>query len=232
MTHEEIRASLDEFAAGRTEGAAHEAIRRHLDGCAGCRGLVDTWTTFAELLDDEALHPTAELLAAAAVGPIDPEAPEQAQLERHLEGCAPCRQQLALTRQAISGARQPRPLGSVHQPASRPVRRLSPRLAWAASLFIAAVVAGSLAFLQREPASFPREPASSQQVILGDLEGTRLIEAPGPLVANRVAIQPGAAITLRSGGSVAFGEGFSVGDDASLVVEVSPTGSAYKGTDS
>ncbi|MFQ5351317.1 MAG: zf-HC2 domain-containing protein, partial [Thermoanaerobaculia bacterium] len=78
--------------------------------------------------------------------------------------------------------------------------------------------------VRRSPLStrtHPVTPRDTARALSGSrLAGIQVIEAPGVLTANSIAIENGSEITLRAGEMVVLGDGFSIGSSASLGVEI------------
>jgi hypothetical protein len=61
-----------------------------------------------------------------------------------------------------------------------------------------------------------------------EIDGIRLIETQGDLVISRTKIKDGAQVTIRAGESVAFGNGFQIGQRVRIAVGGNPSDPSAK----
>ena len=246
MDHREAKRHLLDFVAGDLDTRSRSAVTSHIEECVDCRAWLETHDLLASAseMDSSSDHPDSELLALCAVRPEEGNEPGRAAVRRHLESCARCRREIELVRDAVMEARPEAagPAGAIHP---------KPSPSWwraAAAACVVAVALGWLTVETRRPGhvdSRPNDTVMTMDELLQtrpdfpgeeisgvEIEGTRLIEADGNLTLNQVKIKDGARVTIRTGGVVAFGNGFQIAPQAQLIVEVSPGDPAreYRGS--
>jgi hypothetical protein len=220
--HRDIQALLSDHVLGELPDDTDRVVRDHLASCRECREWTHTVrlaaSTRAESRPQGAGgHPTGEELAAYVVGEPALEFERWQAVERHLEACSLCTEEVSLCEEALAAGDPARPWEPERgEPAAHPSGRSPARRgAIAAAAALALLVAGLLA-LDRGG-----DPDRGQSLAGDRLTGRRVIEVSGALAANRLRIEPGAHITLRAE-SVALGDGFSVDQDAELVIDGTP----------
>ena len=107
---------LGEFLLEREE-PQWEEFRNHYPGCDDCSREVAGWSKFERVLQSAQIadpHPSEEMLHGLTM--LSLAADERVAVENHLEGCAPCRSEVATLRrfdfsavQAVVAAEQPSP---------------------------------------------------------------------------------------------------------------------------
>jgi len=107
---------LSEFLLEREE-PQWEEFRNHYPGCDDCSREVAGWSKFERVLQSAQIadpHPSEEMLHGLTM--LSLAAGERVAVENHLEGCAPCRSEVATLRrfdfsavQAVVAAEQPSP---------------------------------------------------------------------------------------------------------------------------
>lgn len=220
MRHGEIKKLLGDFAAGRLDRATRAGIEAHLKECVACDSWVSTYGLYADLLgvpagERAAEHPPADRLAEHALDLPGLEEADRSALMRHLESCPSCRRQVELTRQAVSRTHEDHlDWAAIAGPAAEPAW-MRPRAALAAGVLFALLATAMLwSYLSGGRDTNPLTPGGTA------LEGTHLFESRGAMIAAETEIRPRAEVTYRSGEAVVFGEGFSVGSEAVLIVEI------------
>ena len=229
MEHREAARHLTDLVDGTLDAGVMESVSNHVDQCQACRGWVDTYKNLARDLDPsrEPHHPDSQTLAWYAVSPEEIHESERGRVAEHLERCDDCRGDLEDIRSAVVNARPP--LGELGQPTGRQVRWR--RLAAAAAVVVAV---GLITFVMRPGGPWGGSApdavvsgATTETIVtdgvsggLSDVEiaGTRLIEGGPRVTLERVMIAEGADVTIRAGDTVAFGNGFRVGNRARLHV--------------
>ena len=89
---------LSEFLLEREE-SQWEEFRNHYPGCDDCSREVASWSKFEQLLQSAGVadpHPSEEMLHGLTM--LSLAANERVAVESHLEGCAPCRSEVAALR--------------------------------------------------------------------------------------------------------------------------------------
>lgn len=168
----------------------------------------------AALADLGEEHPSSERLALLAVEPARVPREESVALEEHAESCPACRRQLELTRAAIAHGRGERRVETSPRRRAAGPARWPQRLAWAAALI--AVLGVGFAAFRGDLGGWQRGGASR---LSENVSGTRVVEVPDTLLAA-TAIEDGGDVSFRAGRSVILGNGFSVGSDVRLTVEI------------
>jgi hypothetical protein len=238
MDHREASEHLIDLAAGRLDGSTRDAVTRHVESCDDCRAWLEAHDLLASALEapTEGEHPDSELLALCAVRSEEEFEPDRVGLRSHLEICDRCRHEVELVRAAVLDARP----AATPAAAPPPARVFSPRWMYAAAAGIAAAAIGSLLvsglWQEQTHGLGPTEVVSTsaeapavdgfatppEQFSEAEIEGTRLIETQGDLVISRTKIKDGAQVTIRAGESVAFGNGFQIGQQARIAVGGDP----------
>lgn len=229
MDHSEARELLETPLAtlGGERGAA---LREHLAGCAECRDWQSDLRFLAQALKGPVNdHLSSEEIARRAVDPEDLTPFERARVDEHLEACRECHQELTLATGALTRARGGRgrlsALAASAASAANAVGAHALPLRWALAVGLIAAVALGFLF-QGSPAT---DAAGVRSLSGGSLRGTQIIDAPRSIMATSVTIDRGSNVALRAGESVAFGDGFSVGSDASFSVEITGSARAPRG---
>lgn len=225
MNHEQATRLLADFVAERLDREHRALVEAHLASCEDCDSWCRIYRTLADSLatetDLESLeHPSSELIAHFAVFPESLSHTEGAGIQNHLESCPDCLRQLQLSQTAVSRAR--RSVESWREPKGRSESEPSPRPIWlklavAAGLCLAVIGISALVYLRSSSDGAVRELSEMR------LEGIQTIEADTSITAAQVEVEKGSQITFRAGERVTLGEGFSIGSDASFVVEITST---------
>ena len=235
MNHREAKGLLAEFAAGDLDSRLRREVARHVQDCLDCRSWLETHDLLATASDVSRFseHPESNLVAAFAVEGAQDDEPGGREMSRHIETCESCRLEMELVRAAVLEAR-----AKTAAPALASRREHS--YGWWYSIAAACVVAIAIKLLFPGGAGRPGHVESPQpdismaidsapdaphgspglEIAEEEIEGTRLLEADGPLTLNRVKIKDGAEVTIRAGQLVAFGNGFQVGPGARVTVDV------------
>lgn len=211
MTHERIQESLPKLAAGTLEKGQRHELEEHVSACAECREWLETYRLLDATLTPTETHPQADNLARFAL-----QADADDELDAHLASCGECRREIELSRRAVAFARD----GTDLQRASGLQAWWRPaitgrRLALAAAVLLVTVAAPFLTWRLARPAVHENYDLSGT-----DIGGVTTIAANSSITAAQTEILSGAQVTLVAGNVVAFGEGFSVADGASLAIEI------------
>ncbi len=217
MDHREANRLLTELVSGGMDPARRGKVERHVAGCAECRAWVDTFRLFetSPCAGGEASasrHPPSRDLADFALSAPGLEPAVRQRCARHVERCSECAQEEAMARAAVSGSREVPAAQVVPMPRRRSYFRTPLRLACAASVLLLFGALAASRLLSPTPVDY--------RLRGGALEGEQTIEARRSIVVDFTELRSGAALTLRSGEKVVFGDGFSVRSGASLEVVV------------
>ena len=157
MDHREASRLLPDLLSGPLPDERRAALEAHVEECTECREWSETYGFLTDALsgNHESEHPSSEQLAHLAVDAELLTAPERDQLAEHLEGCADCRRELELSREALVAARR-RPT-VLSFPLRRPSPAVAARLALAASLILALAVT----FVALRPGKVERGPVTA-----------------------------------------------------------------------
>jgi len=206
-------------------------IQRHLAECEECRAWVDTSELLSKALsarDDLSArsHLSCEELVSYALQPETLAVAARQRIGRHPAFCSQCRDEMQTIQMAVSEAREAAD-AEIMEPALNPgpsipylrnfVARIGTpvRLAISASLLLLLSTGVWLGL----PSRLPDERALMGQVI----DGERTISARRSIVIGVTRVNTGARVVLESGEIVAFGDGFSVDEGASLTVSTGGT---------
>lgn len=250
MRHHQAIEYLPELGTGSLDASAEEALASHADRCPRCRDWLTTRDLLAEVLGRDRrsgrAHPDSELLALCVLRPEEVDESDREELRSHLRRCPVCQEDMALTREAVQGAR-PGEISPAAAPRPR-VRVLPRRRAWvAAALVVVSLGAGlllhGLLFDRFGPAdtrldevadsrldeilriTSPHMEAEgpTEELSGRDLDGTQIIGSDQNLVVSKLTVQSGADVTFRAGRTVAFGDGFRVAKGARIRVGSGPS---------
>lgn len=238
MTHAETVENLLAFAEGPLERELEGAVAAHVETCSACQEWLETYTTLAQGLAGDGGHPSSSVLARHVAQPHGISDVEAAFVEGHLETCPECSDDLVLVRAALRETGPTALTNSVRPWSWRPRLERHRQELIAAVLLVALAVGCVVSFglLRRTAAaragadggSFVEADAAmipgTRELFGMELEGTRVIESHSDLRISDSRVKDGARVTIRAGGGVAFGNGFSVESGASLAVE---GGSSY-----
>ncbi len=223
MNHLEAQTRLVDLSEGTLKRSLRRETEAHVSECGECQD----WLATRKLLNSECLmrptHPSSEQIALVALEPssLSPEA--RGKLENHLDECKACRQEQKLTREALEKAKQPMDSdwSTSNQSAIRGAFQRNPVLVRVAALL--AVLVGTGLLIRWEQLTEYETRISNLQI-----EGTKTIEVEGRLLASNVEVDRDSRLVLRAGDTVMLGEGFSVGNGASLVIETSSSTDSKK----
>jgi hypothetical protein len=238
MEHREATEHLLDFVAGGLGRASRDAVTRHVASCSDCRDWVETHDVLASALEvpPERGHPDSEVLALCAVRSEEEYEPDRFGLRIHLEGCARCRREVDLVRSAVLDARPT----EIPTTVSGESRKVSPQWTYAVAASLAAAAIGTLLVVGlwqgRNPGDRPSKVVSTsaeapvrdgveptqEEFLEAEIGGIRLIETQGGLIISRTKIKDGAQVTIHAGKSVAFGNGFQIGQRARIAVGGNP----------
>ncbi|MFW6012073.1 MAG: hypothetical protein ACOC92_00015 [bacterium] len=241
MKHRQAIEYLSELGTGSLDANAEEALASHAERCPRCRDWLATRDLLAEGLGRDRSaggeHPDSELLALCVLRPEEVDESDREELRSHLRRCPVCQEDMALTREAVQGAR-PGEMSPVAAPRPR-VPVLPRRRAWVAAALVVVSLGGGLLlhgyFFDRlgpadtrldevlqitSPRSQARVP--TEELSGRDLDGTQIIRSDQDLVVSKLTVQSGADVTFRAGRTVAFGDGFRVAKDARIRVGSGP----------
>ena len=208
MTHENLQASLPDFAAGALSEDRCLAVEEHVTACAECREWLETYRLLETALTPVADHPAAEELANCALfSELDVE------LDAHLATCASCSEEIEISRAAVAFARDE---GDAEGTVGWSPRVSGRQLALAAAILLAVI--GTPLLTNR--LSTPAAGTENYELSGKNVSGVTTIVADSSITAAEMEILSGAEVTLEAGEVVTFGEGFSVGADASLSIEI------------
>jgi hypothetical protein len=214
---------LAEFVDRVLESALAERVNTHVQSCSECKQWIDTYRMIEDTLAGPAAeshysHVSALALARSATATQDGGERDCAELQSHLENCSQCRYIVDLSRSAVLNARPESAFPWSSGAKRSGVLASTRRLALAASLIIF-VVGGILGVLYLD-----EHDGSNQRITGVSIDGVRVFSADDTITADSARVGEGAMVTFRAGDSVAFGDGFSVGLEATVIVET--TGSA------
>ncbi len=204
MRHLEASNLLTHYVSGVLRPERREDLEEHLIQCSECAEWVATYSLFTEALVE---HPPSLELARFSLAPETLDPPSRERCAEHVERCRECRDQLGLVRQAASETKP------VREPA--PVRIPTRRRGWVALAACAILALGATLALT----TMDRSPAD-QVLANSTLHGEQAILADRSILVEATELAPGAALKLESE-VVAFGDGFSVKNGATLVVVTS-----------
>lgn len=203
MKHEEAERYLVDLASRSLPNETVSEMQRHVQDCDECQEWLETYSLLeASVAPSGAAisHPAAEQIASYALDLEEVDEPFIA----HVSGCGNCNREVRLVRASVSQAE-----------ASPPNRESWPGSRWLVAAALSALAFGLPFWFSRSNPAGPDRTVSSQT-----LYGTTTIDSNEYLMATNTRIATGADVTLRAGRIVALGDGFSVGDDASLTIEV------------
>ena len=216
MRHSEAEIVLVDYAAGDLAGERRRALEDHLSRCPRCREWLATYRLYDAVLSpggEGPDHPDAEVAARLAAAPESLPRRRRAALESHLESCGACRTEVALARQAVEHAR------TGGAPAASRAATATARL-WLAAAVFAATIGAAIWLVASHARRPPKDLRWSDATTVGEVT----LVARHSITAEDSRVGPGSNVRLRAGGRVAFGNGFSVGDGGSLVVELTGEG--------
>lgn len=229
VPHSEAVERLPLFASGSLRGAVREDLEAHVRQCSSCREWLETYLLLWRGLGARHAveHVQASELALLVVNPQELDEPGMEDVRAHLASCSACQLELDLVSAAIEDAKPGRELAPEVVSVTPVLRRK--RFLLAAGVAIA--ILGAAALLQEPYREYrrgdaPRIARGSEAVtpatrlVHTSLQGARVFEAEGRLEVAQVDVAGGADITLRARDRVVFGEGFRVGPNAKLAVEV------------
>lgn len=218
MTDQALCPDLLTYAEDRLDPSHRRQVEEHVRGCSDCRRWLETYRTLSGGSSCARQAPS-ELLARYAVGANQIDEEQRGRLTAHLATCAPCRAELDLARSALESARDKAPTGraSAREVIGTMIGRifLTPTgAATSAAMLVVLTAIGWVALF------------SAERSAPSDLTAASVVEAEANtqdqvamLIAN-TSVGAGGALAIRSYGSVAFGDGFSVGPGARLRVEI------------
>lgn len=185
-------------------------VEEHLAGCRECADWVETYRLLSQALRPSLDlsgsvpgHPSSDVLSRLALGTDLLEAEERRSCERHLSSCSECSELVALVRSgAVQARTRSRAAGSIWVSS----------LKWAAGLVL---VVGALV-IGRSALTVP----AHSELTGSTLTGRETVQAQDSILVETTTIESGAELTLRTGNSVAFGDGFSVASGGTLSVVV------------
>ncbi len=215
MHHLEASNLLTHYLSGDLRPGRRKEVEEHLAQCSECAEWVATYSLFTEALVE---HPPSLELARFALAPETLDPPSRESCAEHLKRCRECRGQLELVRQAASETRP------VRVPA--PVRSPTRRRVWVALAASAVLVFGAT-FALRTTDRLPADYVLANSTLRGD----QTILADRSILVEATDVAPGAALKLESE-VVAFGDGFSVKNGATLVVVTSASADEDDGSES
>lgn len=208
MKHSRAIELLPDLDAGDLRPDEENALLEHAEGCTQCQAWLETYDLFSETLGDPAAaHPSSEQLARHALGADRLTEPELDSLEGHLQECESCRNELSITKAALTHGRSG---GEVVRFADWRKVAATPPMRWAAAAGILLALAVGFAL---------QTPAADRELVGDRLAGVQIVEAETSISAESVTVQSG-DITFRAGEVVSFSDGFSVAQDATFRVEV------------
>lgn len=233
-----IHSEAEEFLLAYVEGALDRNLRacveEHTKACSACRKWVEAYHHLSRELSiaAEIAHPSSEVLARHAVRPHAVSDAEGMDIERHLNACPECAEDLALLRSAVLEARPSAPREPWTVGDWRKVQGRYRHLLVAAVLLVA-IAAGFFVSLglrrtgeaeaegSRSRALAATSPQAMETGDISDAEidGIRVIESRSGLRIANLRVKNGARVIIRAGGGVAFGDGFKVESGASLAVD-------------
>lgn len=216
MNHEDSVRLLLDYAEGGLEAEATVQMEKHLRDCDECHDWFETYEFLSQNLDCSH-EVSAELLAKYAVEEDQLGETEHDIVKTHVEHCRNCREELEIIQSSLEGARQ----GAIWPAAFARIRRMplvaSHKLAAAAVIIISVFAAGSAtlilgtSWLQID-----------QQVQHRTISGERVIEGDAVVFIESTEVQALASLSVFAQDTVVFGDGFSVGSGASLIVGTGP----------
>jgi len=100
MNHDNAVQLIEELHHGTLVGHVRNALLSHMDLCRECTALSETYVTISDAYVVEQEHPSSLSMARYAVNPADLDEDERDRVASHLGGCATCRLELDVTREA------------------------------------------------------------------------------------------------------------------------------------
>jgi hypothetical protein len=209
-SHHPSEELLLEYAEGTLDPDQWEEVAEHLQHCDDCRSWPETYDLLVESVGRESSrqsHLSSDQLCTFALTPEALERSARDQAARHQAECDSCAQEIEMVRASVGKRKESPPL----MPATAVKRSNRGQIGLALAAALIAVI--GVAVMTRTPAAPPLDVALQG----GLLEGEETVDAVRSIHLGNTEIASGAEVTLQSE-SVAFGNGFSIEDSASLIV--------------
>lgn len=222
MEHLEASEQLTRFLDGDLDRSQRLEVEQHLGTCDECREWVAAYRLLSESLGGDsqpltttkvgAHHLESDELCAYALAAHTLSEPVREKCLRHLDSCPECWYEIDLVRTAAATAEDAEPGRMRPQIVGNPSQGVSfSAVAWAAGLFLAVgalIVVGGIG------------TPGSRQLTDSTLTGHTVVKARDSILVQKTRVEPGAELTLRTGNTVAFGDGFSIDSGGTLSVVV------------
>lgn len=219
MNHLQAAEKLTRFAEESLGEAERRELEVHLGSCAECRDWLETQRALAAVLEPAAperpapVHLTSEDLCAFALAEETLDEVTRQRCARHLWDCLECEEEVGLVRAATAAGRgepAPEAVPAVRGGDESRDGRWLPRIAVAAGLVLAVAVG----FLWRGASPV----SADRQLSEASLTEQTTVRASGSILVETTRVETGGDLTLESGNTVAFGDGFRIDSGGSLAV--------------
>ncbi|MGQ0722788.1 MAG: zf-HC2 domain-containing protein [Candidatus Eiseniibacteriota bacterium] len=196
MDHQEASPLVSDWVRGELGGSRAALVERHVAGCRECRDAAEAVRALVaeagRMRGAAVAHPPADTLARYVTAPREEPFASLAGVAIHLQGCAPCREDVALMREA-SVPGWWRPIRAWFASAPPLPRALQPAFAAAVVLLIVPAWFGIV--------DAPRQRAESEGRVRAAEEARAKAESEAAFLAQRAAEAPRgggvAALVLR-----------------------------------